>query len=223
VALPSELRRRLEFCASQFEFCEPAAEQLEYKTKDTAKASGRELNQLFAQETGKDPLKDLGTQTQSGFSVRTLMTLMVFAKALAYFRGNSEVTLEDLRQIMPFVLHEKMSQDADAAFFDVAGNEVYRSDRISWIRRLFDLACAEYDRLNLDRDDPVTEFDREFALGLEGVAASEVRLRLTKIERVLGEWSKGHKLYGNLFDDILKLKYLHQRYVNYLRWLEWKG
>jgi MoxR-like ATPase len=223
VTLPSELRRRIEFFASQFEFCESAAEQLEYKTKDTAKASGRELNQLFAQETGKDQLKDLGNQTQSGFSVRTLMTLMVFAKALAYFRGNQEVTLEDLRQIMPFVLHEKMAQDVDAPFFDVAGNEVFRSDRISWIRRLFDLACAEYDRLNLDRDDPVGEFDKEFALGLEGVPASEVRSRLTKIERVLGEWSKGHKLYGNLFDDILKLKYLHQRYVNYLRWLEWKG
>jgi hypothetical protein len=23
-------------------------------------------------------------------------------------------------------------------------------------------------------------------------------------------------------DDILKLKYLHQRYTNYLRWLTWK-
>jgi hypothetical protein len=26
-----------------------------------------------------------------------------------------------------------------------------------------------------------------------------------------------------MFDDVLKLKYLHQRYTNYLRWLEWKG
>ena len=223
VTLPPELRRRLEFFASQFEFCELAAEQLEYKTKDTAKASGQDLSQLFARETGKDHLKDLGNQTQNGFSVRTLMTLMVFAKALAYFRGNRAVEFEDLRQIMPFVLHEKMAQDPDAPFFELAGNEVYRSDRISWIRRLFDLACAEYDRLNLDRDDPLAEFEREFARGLEGVQESEARARLIKIERVLGEWSKAHKLYGNLFDDILKLKYLHQRYTNYLRWLKWKS
>ena len=27
------------------------------------------------------------------------------------------------------------------------------------------------------------------------------------------------KLYGHLYDDLLKLKYLHQRYTNYLRWL----
>jgi hypothetical protein len=151
------------------------------------------------------------------------MTLMVFAKALAYFRGNAEVELEDLRQITPFVLHEKMTMDVDAPFFESAGNAVFRSDRIGWIRRLFDLACAEYDRLNLDKDDPVAELEKEFARGLEGVSAHEARARLTKIERVLGEWSKGRKLYGNMFDDILKIKYLHQRYTNYLRWLEWKG
>jgi MoxR-like ATPase len=223
VALPHALRRRLEFFASQFEFCEPAADQIEYKTKDTAKAAGQDVRQLFAQDTGKDRLKDLGNQTQNGFSVRTLMTLMVFAKALAYFRGNAEVELEDLRQITPFVLHEKMTMDVDAPFFESAGNAVFRSDRIGWIRRLFDLACAEYDRLNLDKDDPVAELEKEFARGLEGVSAHEARARLTKIERVLGEWSKGRKLYGNMFDDILKIKYLHQRYTNYLRWLEWKG
>ena len=43
------------------------------------------------------------------------------------------------------------------------------------------------------------------------------------VERLLAEWSKGRKLYGHLFDDILKLKYLHQRYTNYLKWLQWKG
>ena len=47
--------------------------------------------------------------------------------------------------------------------------------------------------------------------------------RLVRIERILGEWSKGRKLYGNLFDDLLKLKYLHQRYTNYLHWLTFKG
>jgi hypothetical protein len=39
---------------------------------------------------------------------------------------------------------------------------------------------------------------------------------------VLAGWSKGRKLYGHLYDDVLKLKYLHQRYTNYLRWLKWK-
>ncbi|HWP44720.1 MAG TPA: ATPase, partial [Blastocatellia bacterium] len=74
-----------------------------------------------------------------------------------------------------------------------------------------------------DRDDPVAELDAEFERGLEGVTESEVRARLVRIERLLADWSKGRKLYGHLFDDILKLKYLHQRYTNYLKWLQWKG
>jgi MoxR-like ATPase len=223
VAFPPAVRRRLEFFASQFEFCEPAAEQLEYKTKDTVKLVGADFHQLAAQETGKDKLKDLGAQTRNGLSVRALMTVMAFAKALAYFRRNPAVSLEDLRQIVPFVLHDKLVPDLDAAFFEAPGNSVFRIDRIGWIRRLFDLACAEYDRLNLDREDPVDDLAAEFAPGLAQVTEPEVRARLTKIERLLTDWSKGRKFYGHLYDDVLKLKYLHQRYTNYLDWLTKKG
>lgn len=86
---------------------------------------------------------------------------------------------------------------------------------------MFDLSCAEYVRLDLDRTDPVKEISQQFERGLEGVAAQEAREQLIKIERLLSDWSKGRKLYGNLYNDILKLKYLHQRYTNYLNWLKW--
>jgi len=147
------------------------------------------------------------------------MTVLVFAKALAYFRGSRVADLEDLRQIVPFVLHDKLQTEPEAPFFEAPGNAVFRIDRVGWIRRLFDLSCAEYDRLDLDRDDPVAALGNEFDLGLEGVTEAEVRSRLVKIERVLADWAKGRKLYGHVFDDVLKLKYLHQRYTNYLRWL----
>ena len=222
VTLPPEIRRRLEFFASQFEFLEPAAEQLEYKTKDTAKLAGADFNLLSASETGKDRVKDLGSQTRNGFSVRALMTALVFVKAMAYFRGNREVDINDARQIMPFVLHDKLQIDPDSPFFEAPGNAVYRIDRVGWIRKLFDLACAEYDRLNLDKDDPLAKLEAEFEAGLEGVTEAEARARLVKIERLLAEWSKGRKLYGHVFDDVLKLKYLHQRYTNYLKWLRYK-
>ena len=223
VEFPREVRRRLEFFASQFELCEPAADQLEYKTKDTVKLAGGDFHQLSAQETGKDKLKDLGAQTRNGLSVRALMTALAFGKALAYFRQETAVSLEDLRQIVPFVLHDKLAPDLDAAFFEAPGNGVFRIDRIGWIRKLFDLACAEYDRLNLDRDDPVGELDAEFAQGLERLTQADVRARLTKIERLLADWSKGRKFYGHMYDDVLKLKYLHQRYTNYLQWLREKA
>jgi MoxR-like ATPase len=220
VNLPEEVRRRLEFFASQFEFCEVAGDQFEYKNKDTARLAGIERHVLTAQETGRDRLKDLGCQTTNGLSVRVLMTLLIYTKALAYFRGNRTVDLEDVRQVLPFVLRDKLTPDTEAPFFDAPGNAVFRADRIGWLRKLFDLSCAEYDRLNLDREDPVGALGAEFRRGLDGVSENEARARLVKIERLITEWSKGRKLYGHLYDDLLKLKYLHQRYTNYLHWLK---
>jgi MoxR-like ATPase len=221
VVVPAPVRRRLEFFASQFEFCEPAASQFEYRTKDTLKLSGLDFHLVTSAETGKDKVKDLGLQTKNGLSVRALMTSLVFVKAMAYLRGSAAVGLEDVRQVLPFVLHDKLVPNHDAPFFDQPGNEVFRVDRIGWIRRLFDLSCAEYDRLDRDRRDPVGDISQQFAEGLEGLPEAEVRQRLVRIERLLSEWSKGRKLYGHLFDDIIKLKYFHQRYSNYLRWLRW--
>jgi hypothetical protein len=220
VTLPEEVRRRLEFFASQFEFCEVAADQFEYKSKDTARLAGVERHVLTAQETGRDRLKDLGCQTTNGLSVRVLMTLLIYSKALAYFRGNRTVDLEDVRQILPFVLHDKLTPDPEAPFFEAPGHAVFRADRVGWLRKVFDLSCAEFDRLNLDREDPVGELAAEIRRGLDGLTESEIRSRLVKIERLITEWSKGRKLYGHLYDDLLKLKYLHQRYTNYLRWLK---
>lgn len=222
VEFPRQLRRRLEFFSSQFEFFEPGGEQVEYKTKDCLKISGVSAHMLDDQ-SGKDQMKDLGFQTKNGLSVRAILSILVFVKGMAYFRGDQVVSLEDVRQILPFVLHDKLEPDHDASFFEAPGHANLRVDRISWIRRLFDLANAEYDRLDLDRNDPVAELDEEFKGGLEGLKQPEVKKRLVKIERLLAEMSKGKKLYGHLYDDILLLKYLHQRYTNYLSWLKWQS
>lgn len=220
--IPRNIVRRLEFFASQFEYCEGAATQFEYKTKDTVKLSAIDWNQVANAETGKDKLKDIGAQTKNGMSVRAIMTTLSFIKAMAYFRGADQVELEDLRQLLPFVLHDKLVQDPDCPFFETADNSALRSDKIGWIRKMFDMSCAEYDRLQLDRDDPLTLLSEQFDQGLDGVDQKEVRKRLVEIERLLKQWSSSRKFYGHMYDDVLKLKYLHQRYTNYLRWLTWK-
>jgi MoxR-like ATPase len=221
VPLPAGVRRRIGYFASQFEFLEPAGATLEYKTKDTARLAGADVHTLSTSETGRDRLKDLGTQTRNGLSVRALMTVVLFCKALAYFRGSPEVELDDARHVLPFVLHLRLDPDLDAPYFDVPGNEELRVDRVGWVRRLFDLSCGEYDQLDLDNDDPVLELETELQAGLEGLPEAAVRERLVRIERLLAEWSRGRKLYGTVYDDVLALKYLHQRYTNYLRWLTW--
>ena len=122
-------------------------------------------------------------------------------------------------QIVPWILHEKLAQNPGSPFFDATGNGIYRVDRIAWIRRAFGLACEEFVRLDLDRSDPLLELDQAFERGLEGVAAGEVRKRLSGIETHLAGLAKGTKLYAHVHADVLKLKYYHQRYSNYLRWL----
>ncbi len=222
VPIPAPVLRRLEFFVSQFEYCESAAEQFEYKTKDTVKLAGIDWHQIAANESGKDKLKDIGAQTKNGISVRAIMTTLSYVKALAYFRGSHEVMLEDLRQILPFVLHDKLVADLDCPFFESDENASLRTDKVAWIRRMFDMACAEYDRLQLDSDDKVGQLTEQFDKGLEGVDQREVRKRLAEIESILRNWSGSRKFYGHMYDDALKLKYLHQRYTNYLRWLTWK-
>lgn len=219
IEVPEMVRRRIEFFSSQFELFESAGEQFEYRTKDTARLSKAEWSQIVAADEGRDRLKDLGCQTVNGLSVRNLMTLLKFAKALAYFRGRRSVDLDDVRQILPFVLNDKLHPDADAPFFAQPQNAAYRVDRLSWLRSLFDASNEEYDRLDMDRNDPVGDLAAEFALGLDGLSEREVRARLTKIEQQVSALTKGRKLYGPLYDDLLKCKYLHQRYTNYLQWL----
>ena len=103
------------------------------------------------------------------------MTLLIYAKALAYFRGNRVVELEDVRQVLPFVLHDKLSPDIEAPFFEAPGNGVFRADRVGWLRKVLDLSCADYDRLNLERDDPVAVLAAEFRLGLDGLSENDTR------------------------------------------------
>jgi len=219
VDVPDDVRRRIEFFSSQFELMETAGAQFEYLTKDTVRLAGTDWAQATAADSGRDRMKDLGCQTRNGLSVRNLGTLLVYAKALAWFRGNQAVALDDVRQVLPFVLNDKLQPDLDAPFFALPENAAYRSDRLSWLRWLLDASNAEYDRLDLDRNDPVGELSAQFARGLDGVTERETRARLTRIERLVEERVKGRKLYGHLYDDLLKLKYLHQRYTNYLHWL----
>jgi len=222
VGIPHVLMRRIEYFASQFELLESGGEQIEYKTKDNAKTAGSDVAQMMRDETGKDQLKDLSYQTLNGFSVRTFMTCLNFIKALAYFRGNKQAEFEDVRHILPFVLQDKLVQNPDSPFFEQPENAVYRHDRISWIKKIFELSCSEFDRSGLDKNDPTGKLLEKFQGGLEGVAENEASQTLVQIERMMKDISAGRKLYGPLHDDILTLKYLHQRYTGYLRWLKWK-
>lgn len=221
VRIELPVRRRLEFFASQLELLEGAALQFEYRSKDTARLAGIDPHLVSAADTGRDTLSDIGAQTLNGLSVRALQSLVAYAKAMAYFRGRATVGLDDLRAVLPFVLHDKLVPDHQSAAFDDPAREPLRSDRVSWIRDIFDSACAQYDALDLDRDDPVGEVLAQVSAGLDALDEREVLARMARIESILAGWQDGRKLHGHLHEDALVLKYAHQRYTNYLSWLRW--
>ncbi|MGV8042051.1 MAG: AAA family ATPase [Thermoanaerobaculaceae bacterium] len=220
--IPRPVRRRVEFFAAQFDFCDLAARDLEYKSKDSIRIAGKTVSAVCAADCGRDKVRSLCSQTENGFSVRALLTLLTYVKALAWFRGVREAAVEDVRQVVPWVLHDKLLQNPTSPYFDQTGNDIYRIDRIAWLRRAFDLACEEYARLDLDAGDPLAALDDEFDRGLDGVPEAEVRRRLGAIETLLAKWAKATKLYAHVHADVLKLKYYHQRYSNYLAWLRWR-
>jgi MoxR-like ATPase len=220
IEIPDGIRRRIEFFSSHFEFSEYSAAQYEYKTKDTSRLAGVKSHTLMSMDNGRDRLKDLGCQTLNGISVRSLMSLLQFSKALAYFRGNDKVELDDIRQVLPFVFHSRLFADENSPFFELPENAFYRSDKIGWLRHLFDTSCREFDRLGLDNRDPVAELSTEFEQGIDDLSARQVKKRLHRIEAEIEKMVEGKKMYGHIYEDVLKLKYLHQRYTNYLKWLE---
>jgi MoxR-like ATPase len=223
VPLPRRVLRRVEHFAGQFEYLERAGRQFEYRTKDTARLAGVDPHLVQQDDTGRDPRSDVGTQTTAGLSVRALQSIVLYAKAMAFFRGDTEVAVEHVRAVLPFVLWQKLPVDHEARAFDAPGGAELRTDRVSWLRAMFDTTCRLYDADGLDADDPVGAALDLFDRGLDGLSASDVRTRLTDVERVLEDVASQRKLYGHLYDDVLALKYLHQRYTNYLAWLRWSG
>ncbi|MBF0722983.1 AAA family ATPase [Sanguibacter inulinus] len=221
VQIERPVRRRLEFFASQLELLEGSAWQFEYRTKDTARLAGIDPHLVASSDTGRDKLSDIGAQTLNGLSVRALQSLVAYAKAMAYFRGRSSVGLDDLRAVLPFVLHDKLVPDQQSTVFDDADREPLRSDRVSWIRTMFDDACAQYDAYGLDQDDPVGEVLEQVQAGLDSLGEDVVLDRMRRIEQILAGWEGAGKLHGHVYEDALVLKYAHQRYTNYLTWLRW--
>jgi MoxR-like ATPase len=85
---------------------------------------------------------------------------------------------------------------------------------------LFDESGQQFVALELDHGDPVGQLLVEFNCGLDGLGALDVSRRLTTIEARIATISGVGKIYGRDFDDLVALKYLYQRYSNYLHWLE---
>ena len=223
VPIPDPVRDRLRFFLSHFEFVQHGGRRFEYRTKDVVTTAGGRVGEVIEANSGADLEVDLGAQTRNGLSVRALQTLVMYAKAMAWFRGADTVELDDVAAVLPFVLRGKLLPNATHPRFDIGAERELSTDTVSWLADVFAQSCRQYDALGRDADDPVGALLAEFDGGLDGVSALEASRRITAVEAQLRRMSSVGKLYGRDFDDVIALKYLHQRYTAYVRWQELGG
>ncbi len=53
------------------------------------------------------------------------------------------VAVEDLRQVVPWVLFDRLKINPQSQFFQKLENKVLLTDRVSWVRQLFDRAVQQ--------------------------------------------------------------------------------
>ena len=173
VEIPTPVQDQLGFFLGQLDFCRMASPQFEAKSKDTLKLAGQTVSQVCNEQCPLDKKIHLCTQTENGVSARAYQTCLHFAKALAYFRGHAAVEVEDLRQLVPWVLHEKLVPNARSPFFESKTSHGLLQDRVAWIRRMFDMALEQHGRHEPIRK-KVRALRDELDQGLQGVPAKTV-------------------------------------------------
>lgn len=207
VNVPEAVYELLGFLLAQLDFCRRASDRLEFMNKDTLHLAGRRVGHVCNEDCPLDKQTHLCTQTENGVSPRAFQTVIHFAKALAWFRGQREVSPEDVRQILPWALFEKLRPNPQSAFFQKAENKTFLTDRVSWVQQLFDRAVQQHAAYKPVRE-PVLELQRRLASGATPV---ELRKGLKQVEQAAEKLLTQNELTGPVYEDLLRLKQLHSR------------
>jgi MoxR-like ATPase len=221
VTMPRECLDRLGYFLGQLDFCRQASRRFEFMNKDTLRLAGHSVASVCNEQCPLDKRVHLCTQTENGVSARSYLTAIHFAKALAYFRGNRAVELEDLRQLLPWILHEKLLPNGRSAYFEKPENASLLHDRVAWISTMWDTAMKQFEKHEPLRKKVVTLRD-EIDKGLTGVDFKTGQKRINKVSALIGTLMK-QEFSGPVYEDLVQLKAIHSRYQNYLQWLSQEG
>jgi len=207
--VPEDVLDALGFFAGQLDFCGRASPRVEYKNKDTLHIAGRRVAHVCNEDCPLDKQQNLCTQSESGVSARAYQSLLLLAKALAWFRGEVAVSIEDVRALLPWVLHDKLRINPQSAFFAKPEHRVYLTDRVSWIHQMFDTAMAQraaYAKLRA----PVDGLRRDVA-GLAARDDDQVAQAMERVRRAMEKLVDQGELTAPVHADLLVLKGLHAR------------
>jgi len=210
IEIPSEVLEVLGFLISQLDFCRRASDTLEFQNKDTLHLAGRRVGHVCTEDCPLDKFENICTQTESGVSARAYQTIIHYAKALAFFRRQKTVSNEDVRQILPWVLHEKLKPNPQSDFFQKTDNLIYQTDKISWIRQLFDHALTQYAAYQPLRQ-PIIELQTQTDQ-LAQLPPSQLKQQIQMVRQQMEELLTKHELNAPVHNDLILLKHLHVQY-----------
>lgn len=210
IPVPAALLEVIGFFFSQLDFCRRASDRVELMSKDTLHLAGRRVGHVCNEDCPLDKHENLCSQTESGVSMRAYQSLIHFAKALALFRGGTEVSLEDIRALVPWVLADRLRPNLQSAFFLKAENKLLATDRITWIRTLFDRAAQQHAAYEPVRR-PILALREQVEASLAGPPSGELRRHLTTIEKSIDRLLSGSELDAPVHQDIVLLESLHAR------------
>lgn len=215
VDVPQDVVQAVGFLLGQLDFCRRASDRLEAMNKDTLHLAGRRVGHVCTEDCPLDKTTHLCAQTEKGVSPRTYQAMLHFGQALAWFRGRDAVDIEDLRALLPWLLHDKLPPNVQSEFFHRISNRPYLTDRVGWVHQLFDRAQAqraEYAPVQAKLAASVADATRL----LDG-APAQIRSGLTVLERSMKTLLAEHELCGPVHADLLHLKAIHARGTARLR------
>jgi len=207
IQCPDNVLQLLGFFLGQLDFCRQASQQLEGMNKDTLHLANRRVAHVCTEDCPLDKQLNLCSQTESGISPRTYQSVIHYAKALAFFRGNEAVEFEDLRQLMPWLLFDKLKVNPQSQFFQKGENKVYLNDRGSWIRQMFDLAVQQYAAYQPIHN-PILALESELR-DAEKLSTAELHRKQQQIQLHVKDLLERHELNGPVHDDLMRLKILY--------------
>lgn len=214
VKISSTVLKILSFFVSSLDFCRQASNDLEHQNKDTLHLSGKRVSNVCNEDCPLDKSENICSQVESGISVRAYQNFIHFGKALAYLRGNSEVTIEELQQLIPWVLFEKLQPNPQSGFFQRSENQVFLNDRAGWIRQLFDQSVNQYAAYR-NTHKSVSAFLSKLS-DSPNPGVTVMREHQAEIQRLMTMLVDKNELNAAVHSDLVLLKYVYSQYSNKL-------
>lgn len=206
----------LGFFTGQLDFCLRASDRPERRTKDALHVAGRRVAAVCTEDCPLDKQVHLCTRTERGVSARAVQAILLTAKGLAWFRGAPAVTVAEVRQALPWVLHDKLAPNAQSPWFQQEGHEVLLLDRPGFHERLFDDALVMHAAHAPARAEARRLRDL-LAHGPDGRSASDLDALGEEIGRAIAGIEAASEPGGALHDDLLLLRELSARCADWAK------